>query len=264
MSKVSVIIISYNSEDFIEKCVSSLLKNLPRESEIIILDNASTDKTITILEKFLPQIRLIKSTENLGFAKGNNKAVKEANGEYLFFLNPDTQVKSGVINQLINFYEQTPNVGIVAPKLVMRNGQTQPSVKKLPTIWGAVKEFIFGIKNAYSEYVPEAKSPMEIEYVYGAAMLIEKNLFDKLSGFDEKYFLYYEDADLCKKVRDLGKKIYYYPGAFVMHLVGATKSKRDRYELSYESFVKYHGILAALVLQMIFLIPRLRRRLNVG
>lgn len=256
--KLSVIIVSYNSEDFIEKCILSVLRNIPKDGEVVVIDNASNDKTFEKLKQYGSKIILIESSENLGFAKANNKAVKEASGKYLFFLNPDTEVEKP-LDELVNFYENTPNAGIVGPKLVLENGAIQPSARKLPTIMGVVKEYILGVKNAYSEYIPERDKPTEVEMVYGAAMLIKHELFEKLGGFDEKYFLYYEDADLCRRVQVLGKKIYYYPRIFVKHLVGATVSDRDKYKLNYESSVKYHGIIGAFVLELIFLIPRLRR-----
>ncbi len=251
--KLSVIIVSYNSEAFIEKCLTSL-----QEDEIIVFDNASSDRTIQIIKKFT-NIKLIKSSENLGFAKANNKAAEEAKGEYLFFLNPDTEVEKP-LDELVNFYENTPNAGIVGPKLVLENGAIQPSARKLPTIMGAFKEYILGVKNAYSQYIPGGK-PTEVEMVYGAAILIKKDLFERLGGFDEKFFLYYEDVDLCKRVKNLGKKIYYYPKVTIKHLVGATKSGMDKNKLNMESAVKYHGKLGAFILQLIFLIPRLRRHL---
>lgn len=253
--KVSVIIISYNSEGFIGKCISSVMKNLPRDEEIIVLDNCSTDQTVKELKRFLPKIKLIKSSVNLGFAKGNNKAAKDASGEYLFFLNPDTQIEKPIFDELISYYKNTSDAGIVGPKLIMPDGKVQPSVKKMPTIWGAVKEYIFGIKNAYSQYVPEDDKPIAVEVVYGAAMLIKRDLFEKLGGFDEKFFLYYEDADLCRRVRESGKKIYYYPQISLKHLVGGTKSE-NKYQENLQSSKRYHGVIKFLILQLIFRLHR--------
>lgn len=257
--KLSVIIVSYNSESFIEKCILSVLKNLPKNGEVIVIDNNSGDKTVKVLEKFGSEIKLIKSSDNLGFSKGNNRAVKESSGDYFFFLNPDTEIETPVFDELLNFYENTLDAGIVAPKLIMEDGKVQESVKRLPTIWGAIKEFIFGVKNAYIQYVPEGKNPIEVEMVYGAAFLMKKDLFERLNGFDEKFFLYYEDADLCNRIRQLGKKIYYYPGVSIKHLVGATKSNQDKYKLNLESSKKYHGAFGAFILKIIFLTSRLRR-----
>lgn len=256
--KVSVVIVSYNSKGFIEKCINSVLKNLSEKGEVIVLDNFSTDKTVEILKKSIPKIKLLKSDENLGFAKGCNKAVKEAKGEYLFLLNPDTEMSEPIIVELIKFYETTVDAGIVVPKLIMLNGQSQASVRKLPTLWGAFKEYILGITHAYSEYVPEGDKPQEVEMAYGAAWLIKKDLFDKLNGFNKKFFLYYEDVDFCRRLKELGKKIYYYPQVSIKHLVGATKSEQDKYKLNLESAKKYHGWFKFVLLQLIFKLSRLK------
>lgn len=258
--KISVIIVSYNSQDFIEECLASVLRYIPRMGEIIVIDNGSEDKTLEILEKFGLMIKLIKSDKNLGFSKANNLVSKEASGEYLFFLNPDTEINRPIFNELINYYDKTPDCGLVGSKLVMEDNQTQPSVRKLPTVYGAFKEYVLGMKGEYSEYVPDGNEPIEVEMVYGAAMLIRKDLFEKLNGFDEKYFLYYEDADLCKRVRESGKKNYYYPKVSIKHLVGATKSSQNRSKLNYESSVKYHGVIKAFILQLIFQIYRILNR----
>lgn len=260
--KLSIIIVAYNSENFIEKCVKSLLKNLPSSSEVIIIDNNSSDGTVKRLKNFLPKILLIESDRNLGFGKANNLAAKKAKGEYLFFLNPDTEVLQPIFDELVEFYEGEKDAGIVSPKLVQMDGRVQESVKRLPTILGAVREYILGIPHAYSQYAPQTNKPLEVESVYGAAMLIKKDLFQEVNGFDEKFFLYYEDVDLCKRIKTLGKKIYYYPNVLIKHMVGATKSEQNRYRLNKDSFNKYHGFFEAFILQVIFLIPRLRRRLT--
>lgn len=254
--KFSIIIVSFNSEDFIRQCILSVLKNSPPETEVIVVDNNSTDSTLDVLNPISQEITLISLKENLGFAKANNLGAKHSKGEFFFFLNPDTKMEEQVVEELASFYASTPNIGLLAPKLVMADGKVQPSVKKLPSVLGAIKEYIFGIKHAYSEYAPEGNDPVEVEYIYGAAYLIKKDLFMKLGGFDEKYFLYYEDADFCGRIRQLGKKIYYYPGVSIKHLVGGTKSSADKYKLSYQSSIKYHGIMGTFLLQLIFKLHR--------
>jgi GT2 family glycosyltransferase len=250
MSDISIIIVSYNSESFISKCISSVLKNAPG-SEIIVIDNNSSDNTVKELEKFGSKIKLIKSSENLGFSKGNNKAAKEATKKYLFFLNPDTEMEKSVLEEMVQFYESTVDVGLIAPKLIQSDGKVQESVKRLPSVWGAFQEFILGVKNAYSQYAPASNKPIEVEMVYGAAMLIKKDLFESIQ-FDERYFMYYEDAELCKRVRESGKKIYYYPEVSIKHLVGASKSSQDKYKLNLESSKIYHGQFQAMLLNLIF------------
>jgi N-acetylglucosaminyl-diphospho-decaprenol L-rhamnosyltransferase len=255
MPKVSIIIVSYNSEEFIFNCISSVLKFIPNE-EVIVLDNCSVDKTVNKLEHFAAKIKLIKSSENLGFSKGSNKAVDQSSGEYLFFLNPDTRIEGNVLKPLLAFYKANPKCGIVAPKLIMPNNEIQPSVSSLPTISNAFGEFILGKANSYSQFIPQGLEPTEVEAVYGAAILIRKELFLKVGGFDEKFFLYYEDLDLCRKIKKIGKKIYYYPKVAVWHLVGGTKSVINKYDLNVESSLKYHGRFSFWVLNLIF---RLRR-----
>ena len=263
MIKLTVIIVAYNSEDFIESCVRSLLKNLPISSEVIVIDNNSSDSTVEKLESFLPKINLIKSDKNIGFAKGNNLAAKSAKGDYLFLLNPDTETTHPIFDELIEFYQENNNTGIVAPKLIMPDGNIQPSVRKFPTVWGAIKEFILGVRYSYDPYIPKGNTPVVAEMVYGAAMLIKKEFFETLGGFDEKFFLYYEDSDLCMRATRAGKIVYYYPRVTIKHLVGATKSEFDRNKLNNESLIKYHGRVNAVLLRCLFLIPRIQRKLGI-
>lgn len=260
--KLSVIIVAFNSETFIKKCLELVLKNNPEDSEVIVIDNKSTDNTKEVIKGFTPKVRFIESDKNLGFGKAVNLAAGQAQGKYLFLLNPDAFLKKPMIGELIDFYENTPNVGIVFPKLITLDGRVQPSVRKLPTIWGAIKEFIFSIQHEYTQYTPNQNIPVEIEAAYGAAALITKDLFLKLGGFDEKFFMYYEDVDLCRRIRNLGFKVYFYPNASIEHMVGGVISPFKRSDLNNQSLVKYHGFLTATILNLIFWVPRIKRRLQ--
>ena len=186
--KLSVITVTYNNEDVINDYLTSLLGNLPLNSEIIIIDNNSTDQTREIL-KLKENIKLIENKENMGFSKGCNLGAKQANGEYLFFLNPDTKILDNTLNKLVEYLEENQDVGIVAPQLVEFNGRVQQSVRKSPTLFGAIKEYYFGIAESYVAYVPLGNDPVEVETVVGGAMLIGRELFKKLGGFNEKYFM---------------------------------------------------------------------------
>lgn len=257
---VSVIIVAYNCEEFIDSCIKSVLKFLPENGEIVIIDNKSTDKTLGKLRKYYlnPEIKILESEENLGFGKANNKACKIAEGEYLFLQNPDTELFEPVLNKIINFYSSKPDIGIVAPKLVMPNKKTQPSVIKFPSLSGAISDLFFKKAGDYFPYVPEKEEPSEVDCVFGAAMLIKTDLFRKVGGFDEKYFMYYEDIDLCKRVNEAGMKVYYYPKVSIKHLVGGTKSK-DKYSLNYKSSIIYNGLFKGFIFQLIFRLHRYLR-----
>ena len=226
--KISIITVSYNNEDCIEKFVLSVLKNLPENGELVILDNASTDETIKKLEMFKDKIKIIKSSENFGFSKGNNRAVKEASGEYLFFLNPDSELLEGTVEKLLEYSIDKNDLGIVAPQLIKDDSLIQPSVRKLPTLRGAIKEYWLGKVNSFEQYVPSEKDATQVECVYGGAILIQKEIFERINGFDERYFLYYEDLDLCKKMNERDLKVIYYPEAKVKHSIGGSVDKIDK------------------------------------
>ena len=226
--KLSIITVSYNNADCIEKFVLSVLKNLPENGELVVLDNASTDETVKKLEKFKDKIKIIKSSENLGFSKGNNKAVKEASGEYLFFLNPDSELLEGTIEKLVKYSASKNDLGIVTPQLIQDDNSIQPSVRKLPTFRGAINEYWLGKVNSFEQYVPSEKDATQVECVYGGAILIQKEIFERINGFDERYFLYYEDLDLCKKLKENNLKIVYYPEAKVKHSIGGSVDKLDK------------------------------------
>jgi GT2 family glycosyltransferase len=254
---ISFLIVTYNNEKTIERCIKSLLKVLPKDSEIIVFDNASADQTLNKLKNIGNRINLIESKNNLGYGKGNNLAAKSAKCEYIFILNPDTEIKAVDFHKIIEFYESDPKIGLIAPRLMLLTGKVQASVKKMPSVWGAFKEYILGIKYSYSEYYPSGVTPIEVEAAYGAALLIKKSLFEKVGGFDEKYFLYYEDIDLCRKLKKIGKKIFYFPNVEIIHLVGGSKSNQNRYNLNYDSALKYHGFVNTFLLQIIFKVRRL-------
>ncbi len=243
--KLSVITVSYNNESTIGEYLEDVKKNLPDDSEIIVVDNASSDKTVEVLKKD-KTIKLLLNPRNLGFGQANNQAVKIALGEYLFFLNPDTRVQGEAIKKLLNYIQENSQVGIVAPKLILSTGCVQRSVRNFPTIWGAFKESLLGSKGAYDFYEINGGKPVEVESVVGAAMMISKRLLELVGGFDSRYFMYFEDLQLCKDIKKLSKKIVYLPEAEVIHVVGvSTKSNPKTLELIKESAEIYHGKLGS-------------------
>lgn len=255
---VSVITVTYNNERNISDYINSLKENLNAQSEVIIVDNASNDNTLKLLEKE-NKVILIKNNENLGFSKACNLGAKKAKGNYLLFLNPDTKVTKGAIDKLVQFYQQSPDAGITAPKLIQFDESIQPSVRRFPSLIGAVKEYYLGSKNSFEAYVPQGSIPVSVDTVVGAAMLIKKEIFEKVGGFNEKYFMYYEDIDLCKRIKSLGLKIYYLPDAIIYHKVGDSISEKKSKWLK-ESAKIYHGIFQEMLL---YLILRFRPRLLI-
>lgn len=259
---LSVVIVTYNSEKYIKKLLDSLDKFIPSSTEVIIVDNKSMDATLEIL-KSRKDIRLIQSETNSGFAKGSNRGAKDAKGEYLLFLNPDTDILDNSISILLSFIKSHKKVGLVGPRLNEPSGKTQPSVRNLPTLWGAFSQYYLGVKNKYDDYVPEGADPVEVESLFGAAMMLKKTVFEKIGGFNEKYFMYFEDLELCKAIRNLGLKIYYLPQAKFGHVVGGSISEAKLKWIA-DSTDTYHGVIQAFLIHFIIRLRNaLKRRLRI-
>lgn len=253
---ISIIIVTYNSESHISRCLKSLKNKLKANFEVIIVDNNSSDQTIREISKIKEiELKILPQDQNLGFSKANNIGVKESKGSTILFLNPDTEIEK-IDSQTIVDYLSNPDIGIIAPKLVMDDGKTQPSVMNIPTIMNAILEYWLSQKNKYSQYAPIEDKPIQVEAVYGAAMFIKRIVYEKIGGFNNKYFLYFEDIDLCRKVNEIGLKIIYYPEFIVKHSVGASsKTNPETRSLFIESAKRFHGTFKYYLL---YLILRLR------
>lgn len=225
MKTLSVIIVNYNTGDLLRKCLQSIketTKNFENPStEVIIIDNASRDESI---KSIIPRLRSgqagIKSIENktnVGFAKAVNQGIQKSNGEYILLLNPDTAVNPNALKALINFGEKTPDAGVVGAQLLNPGGSIQSSVFHFPTVWQAVREFWLGQEGAYSKYTPKGNKPSRVDAVVGAAFLITPQARKKVGLLDERYFMYFEDLDYCRRIRETGLSVYYLPSAKVYH-----------------------------------------------
>lgn len=247
---ISIVIVTYNSKKTIRSCIDSVLKYTPG-CEIIVVDNASKDNTAQLVKRYKQKVMLVKSNTNLGFSKGNNLGVRYAACEYLVFLNPDTEVEEEAFTKIKDVLEKNKGFGLVGPRLIYPDGSSQYTVRNLPTISAAFKQYILKGKDAYDFYDPQCIDLCEVESVVGACMIIKKDTFLKIGGFDEKYFLYYEDLDLCRKIRANGLKIGYLPLVNVKHILGASGTSHKTYQLLKESAKKYHGLINYLLIQFI-------------
>lgn len=251
MKNISVIIVTFNNEETIKKCLDSIFQNSP-DVEVIVVDNNSSDKTVEIIKTFREKVVLVEAGGNLGFSKANNLGESQAKCEYLVFLNPDTQLlyKSS-FEKLKDILEQNPDFGLIGPKLVYPNGQVQKTVRNLPNAARAFKEYILGIKGSYDFYIPEGNDISEVESVVGACMVIKRDVFERVGKFDEKYFLYFEDLDLCRKVRSLGFKVGFYPEVEIRHNEGVSGKGQKTNLLLHNSAKRYHGLVEYCLIQNI-------------
>jgi GT2 family glycosyltransferase len=225
--KLSVTIVNYNQKYFPRLCVESLRKSdFPGEFEVIFCDNNSRDHSIDYLRKADKEgaLKLVEAGANLGYGAGNNLAAEKAKGEYVLILNADITVEKDTLKKCVQYMDKRDDVGILAAKLVYDNGEVQPSCRR------DFKLFDLFIKRTplrkwpfakrYRKYVMadfDHEKTQEVDLVTGAFMMMPRSVFKKVGGFDERYFLFMEDFDLCKKVREAGKKIVYYPKAKATH-----------------------------------------------
>ena len=255
--KLSIIIVNYNTKELLRRC----LKSLPDEwGVVIVVDNSSTDESVEMIKKEFPSVRLILNSQNLGFARAVNQALRQAIGEAVLLLNSDTIVKKGALEKLIEF-EKKVRPAIIGAKMLNPDGTVQGSCFYLPTISRAIKEYWFGKSGYFSKYAPEGKEPMEVEAVSGGAMLISKGVIEKIGLFDERYFMYFEDLDYCRKARKVGYNIYYLPTVEIVHEHGASGKNlaisEEQWKRLIPSSKVYHGPLKHFLINLIIRLGQL-------
>lgn len=244
--ELSIIIVTWNTADITLKNIQTIKKFLKNTSyEIIVADNGSSDDTIKKLKKE-GGIKIIENKENLGFGKGNNVAASQAIGDYLLFLNSDMELIDNKLRNMLDFIGKNTQVGIIGPKFLNIDKTDQGSVFPPQSLINAFREFWLG-QSTYSKYVPKSTKPSEVSSISGGAILIRRQLFNKIGGWDKRYFMYFEDLELCRQVRKLGYKIYYYPQCRFIHRHGASgKSLADasnQWRRLIPSSKIYHGTL---------------------
>jgi GT2 family glycosyltransferase/glycosyltransferase involved in cell wall biosynthesis len=217
--KISIIVLCYNKLEYTERCLKSIFKNTSYSNfEVIVVDNASVDDTPGFLESFGNQIKFVRSSSNLGFVGGNNLAAQYSDGEFVLFLNNDTEVQLNWLNHLYQTFVIHPNAGVAGSKLIYPDNTLQEA-------GGIIFNDASGWNYGKGGKVNDARYNFvrEVDYCSGAAIMVRKKLFDQLNGFDERYSpAYYEDTDLCFGIRKLGYKVYYCPFSKVTHFEGAT------------------------------------------
>lgn len=236
INKIDIIIVNYNSTDYALKSIESIYESLNGLSaNIIVADNASTDSPERLKKEF-PKIKLMLNGKNLGFSKAVNKAFKISLANFVLLINPDTIIQNNFFKNLLEFIEKKKTTGIVGPMVYDEDGKIQGSARRFPTILTS----IFGRKSPLTRIFPNnpitkreficfscsKKEHLEVDWVSGACMAINRSAFESVGGFDEKFFLYWEDTDLCKRIGDQGWNIIYYPEIHVVHSVGKSSSQK--------------------------------------
>ncbi len=267
MCDLSIIIVSWNVRDLLQSCLASIEVGKGELTiETIVVDGGSTDGSPEIVQTTFPQVKLIARRDNVGFPKGNNIGLAEANGRYLLLLNPDTEVVEGAFSTMVAYLEANPDVGVVGAQLLNSDGTVQSSRRRFPTIATAFFESTwlqpFAPKNVLRHYYAEDIADDEtadVDWVKGACLMTRQRVLEQVGPLDADYFMYSEELDWCKRIKLAGWRVVYLPEAKIIHHEGKSSEQAvtarhinfQRAKLRY--FRKYHGVMITVVLRIFLL-----------
>ncbi len=228
--KLSVVILNYNVRYFLELCLRSVIAATQNmEAEVIVVDNNSSDDSCKMVRQLFPSVLLIENTDNLGFSKGNNIGVKQAIGEYVCILNPDTVVSESTFSHLIQFADDIKDLGIVGCQLIDGRGKFLPESKRnIPKPYVSLMKML-GNSTAYYANQVTTEDTREVDIQVGAFMFLKREVYNTVGGFDEDYFMYGEDIDLSYKIKKSGLKNYYKGDVSCIHYKGESTLKDANY-----------------------------------
>ena len=263
---LSVIIVNWNVRDLLRECLRSIEAGKGGLSlEIIVVDSASSDDSVAMVRSEFPSVHLIACTENVGFPRGNNLGLQEARGDYLLLLNPDTVIVDDALAVLVSYLQVNPDVGVVGPQLLNPDGSVQSSRRRFPTVTTGFFESTWleglapGIlRRYYALDLPDAATA-DVDWLTGACIMVPRSTYEAVGGMDEGYFMYSEELDWCRRIKESGRRVVYYPAAQVIHHVGKSSEQAvtarhinfNQAKLRY--FRKYHGRFMAAILRVFLL-----------
>ena len=258
MPEVAAIVVNYNAGQELRRALQSIADELTgRCWEAVVVDNASEDGSAAIAEEFAPAVRLLRNVHNVGFGRGVNQAVAASSAPILLIMNPDCRLVAGAAATLEDELETHPECAIAGPRILDPDGSVQGSARGDPDMLTGLfgrsallrrmmPELPVSRRNVVSSEAIRNGKSVSVEWLSGACMLVRRDAFEKARGFDERYFLYWEDADLCRRLRALGYHVRYVPGATAIHRVGhssqrvresATRAFHDSAYLYYSTHV---------------------------
>jgi N-acetylglucosaminyl-diphospho-decaprenol L-rhamnosyltransferase len=238
LTEVSAVIVTYNSRGEIGDCLDSFARHTSRDAcEVVVVDNASTDGTADFVEAAYPWARPVRSPANVGLSAGFNAGVAASSGEFVAFINPDVRFDEDVVSPLAVYLRAHGDVGVVAPKLLNDDGTLQLSCRAFP----GYSTVLFNRYSLLTRLLPgnrrsrqylmsdfDHASIRDVDWVSGAALMFPRRVFDELGGWDAGFFLFNEDVDFCRRVRDAGYRVVYDPEAVVYHRIGISEASTAR------------------------------------
>lgn len=248
--KVSIVVVTYNRLDLVEKCLAAIAGAITKDNEVIVVDNNSTDDVVSFVKKKYPKFNIISNNKNLGFGGGNNLGMKVAKGDYLLLVNTDAFIDENTIPELVFFLEKNSKVGVVAPRLLNADRSIQPSGGFAPRLLQIflimtfidnlpiVRKFVPSLHIRDKQFFGREQS---VDWLMGACLLVRREVFEKTLGFDEKIFMYGEEVEWCYRIRKAGYEIRLDPKVSVIHL-GHASSDSQNFGIikEMESFISFY------------------------
>ncbi len=276
MPDVSIIIVSWNVRALLDDCLKSIYASdgiAPTSNpshftlEVIVVDSASHDGSDQLLKDRYPQVKALLMQENVGFAKGNNLGLQQAQGRYVFLLNPDTRLSPTLIKDCVAYMDTSPTVGIVGPHTLNEDGTTQSSRRRFPTFLTGMFESTWLQKVAPRRimdhyYVRDQADDavVDVDWVQGSAVFARHEVYEQVGGLDEAYIMYSEELDWCRRAKDAGWRVVYLGTTDLVHLGGksseqvVTKTHIRFQQSKLRYFKKFHGVFQAQLLRVILLL----------
>lgn len=230
---ISIIIVNYNTKELTLQTIASVFeKTTDIDFEVIVVDNASTDGSTETIENKFPAVKIIKSSENLGFGRANNKGIEIAKGRNVIFLNPDTILVNNAIKILSDYLDSNDQVGACGGNLLHNDLTPAPSLKMiLPSITWELNDLFsnFFLKLIHGKYYfyNTSNKPKSVGYICGADLMVRKSVLEEVGSFDSDFFMYYEETDLCRRIHKAGYKVMSVPSARIIHLEGKSLSSSE-------------------------------------
>lgn len=284
---LSIVIVNWNVRELLRRCLTSLASSDDLhfktgalsgqaiaahdhtwQAEVVVVDNASHDGSVGMLVEAFPWATVIVNTENVGFSRGNNLGLERTHGRYVLFLNPDTELTPQALTRMLAYAESQPEIGILGPQLRYADGSLQSSRRRFPTlatlfVESTVVQRLFPRNRLLSRYYVLDRPDdaiSRVDWVVGACMLVRRDVLDAIGGFDEGFFMYSEELDLCHRAVDAGRQVVYFPDSVIVHFEGKSSeqvvaARHIRFHTSRVRYCcKYHGRLAATILRLFLLL----------